>query len=102
MTLDLRERGGVLLVGVLVKPRSRSLSGVSLTEQGLTVAVSAAPVEGRATDEARKALAAALRVPPSAVELHGGARSRSKVFAVSGLDVETARARLQAAATSSP
>jgi hypothetical protein len=35
--------------------------------------------------------------PPSAVELRSGARSRSKVFAVSGLDLETARARLLSA-----
>lgn len=96
MTLDLREVGGILLVGVRVKPRSRT--GVSLTEQGLVVGVAAAPVQGRATEEACRALAAALGVPPSAVKLRAGPRSRSKVFAVAGLDLETARARLRAAA----
>lgn len=97
MTLDLRERGGVLLVAVRVKPRSRS--GVSLTQHGLVVAVAAAPIEGRANEEARRVLASALGVPPSAVELHAGPRARSKVFAVIGLDLQTARTRLLAAAT---
>jgi len=100
MTLDLREVGGVLLVGVRVRPRSRA--GVSLTEQGLVVGVAAGPVQGKANQEARKALASVLGVPPSAVELRTGARSRSKVFAVSGLDLETARARLRSATASSP
>lgn len=97
MTLDLREREGILLVAVRVKPRSRS--GVSLTQHGLVVAVAAAPVGGRANEEARRLLASVLSVPPSAVELHAGERSRSKVFAVTGLDLETARARLLSAAT---
>jgi hypothetical protein len=95
MTLDLREVGGVLLVGTRVKPRSRA--SVSLTEEGLVVGVAAAPVQGRANEEARRMLPSVLRVPPSAVELHAGARSRSKVFAVTGLDLETARARLRSA-----
>ena len=96
MTLDLREGNDVLLVGVRVKPRTRS--GVTLTDQGLVLGVAAAPVAGKATEEAAEALAEALGVPPSAVRLHGGARSRSKVFAVSGMDVQTARARLRSVA----
>ncbi|MGH2682941.1 MAG: DUF167 domain-containing protein [Actinomycetota bacterium] len=96
MTLDLRELGGVLLVGARIKPRSRS--GLSLTEQGLVVGVAAAPVEGKANEEARRTIASVLGVAPSAVELRAGARSRSKVFAVSGLDVETARDRIRSAA----
>jgi uncharacterized protein YggU (UPF0235/DUF167 family) len=97
VNLDLRELGGVLLVGARVKPRSRA--GVSLTEKGLMVAVAAAPVQGKANEEARRLLASVLGVPPSAVVLHAGARSRSKVFAVTGVDSETARARLLSAAT---
>jgi uncharacterized protein len=93
VTVDLRERGGVLLVGVRVRPRSKA--GASLTEQGLVIAVAAAPVQGKANEEARKAMASILGVSPSAVELRSGARSRSKVFAVAGLDLETARARLR-------
>jgi hypothetical protein len=100
MTLDLREVGGELLVGARVKPRYRA--GVSLTDQGLVVGVAAAPVQGKANEEARKVIATVLRVSPSMVELRSGARSQSKVFAVAGLDVETARARLRSATASSP
>jgi hypothetical protein len=96
--LDLREHGGVLLVGARIKPRSRP--GVSITEQGLVVGVAAAPVQGKANEEARRAVASALGVSPSAVELRTGGRSRSKVFAVTGLDLETARARLRSATAS--
>ena len=52
---------------------------------GVVVRVRAAPEGGRATAEARRALAAALGVPASAVRLRSGARSRVKVFAVAGL-----------------
>jgi uncharacterized protein YggU (UPF0235/DUF167 family) len=52
---------------------------------GVVVRVRAAPEGGRATAEARRALAAALGVPLSAVRLRSGARSRVKVFAVAGL-----------------
>lgn len=93
MTLDLREAGGMLLVGVRVRPRSRT--GVTLTDRGLVVGVGAAPVQGKANEEARRALAAALRVPASAVALHAGLRSRSKVFSVTGVDIDTVRARLR-------
>ena len=45
-----------------------------------------APAEsGRATEEARRALASALGIPPSWVALRSGARSRRKVFEVQGM-----------------
>jgi uncharacterized protein YggU (UPF0235/DUF167 family) len=44
--------------------------------------VRAAPEAGRATEEARRALARALCVPASTVRLRTGARSRTKVFEV--------------------
>lgn len=93
--LDLRESGGLLLLGVRVKPGSRP--ALSLTDAGLVVAVAAPRVEGRATEEARRALARALGVPASSVALKAGARSPRKVFALSGLDVDAARSRLRAA-----
>ncbi|HEX5741941.1 MAG TPA: DUF167 domain-containing protein [Pilimelia sp.] len=48
----------------------------------LRVAVHARPVDGRATEEARRALAAALGVSPGTVRLRAGATSRDKLFAV--------------------
>jgi uncharacterized protein YggU (UPF0235/DUF167 family) len=61
-------------------------------EESVLISVAAPPLEGRATEEALRALAKALALPPSAVVLHGGARSRQKVFLVLGLGPgETAR-----------
>lgn len=70
---------------VRVVPRS----GRTEVEKGpsgeVVVRVRAAPERGRATAEAAAALAALVGVPPSAVTLRTGARSRVKVFAVDGV-----------------
>jgi uncharacterized protein YggU (UPF0235/DUF167 family) len=49
----------------------------------LVVAVGAPAVDGKATEAARRALAAALGVRPAEVSLRLGATSRDKVFTVS-------------------
>ena len=64
--------------------------------QGIVVRVRAAPEGGRATEEARKALAAALGTPPSAVTLRRGRRSRDKVFDLARMTKEEALQRLRA------
>jgi uncharacterized protein len=48
----------------------------------LIIAVTAPAVDGKATEAARRALAAALGVKPAAVTLRVGATSRDKVFEV--------------------
>ncbi|QSB17199.1 DUF167 domain-containing protein [Natronosporangium hydrolyticum] len=48
----------------------------------LVISVAAPAVDGRATEAARRALAAALKVRRSAVVLRRGAASRDKLFAV--------------------
>ncbi|MBY8872762.1 DUF167 domain-containing protein [Micromonospora sp. PLK6-60] len=75
-----------LTVAVRVKP------GASRTRVGgrfdgphgpaLVIAVNAPPVDGRATEAARRALADALGVRPSVVSLRAGAASRDKLFLV--------------------
>jgi uncharacterized protein YggU (UPF0235/DUF167 family) len=82
-------------VTVRVIPRSGRTS-VEMGERGIVVRVRAAPEGGRATEEARRALAAALAVPASRVRLRTGARSREKVFEVDGLDRAEAEMRLRA------
>jgi uncharacterized protein YggU (UPF0235/DUF167 family) len=81
------------LIIVRVVPRSRP--GIEATGDGIVVRVSAPPVDGRATEEARRALARALGVPPSAVSLRLGGRSRNKVFAVLGMSAKEAERRLR-------
>ena len=94
--LDVRERDGAVLVAVRVLPRARP--GLEVTDGGLVIRVAAVPEKGRATEEARRALAAVLGVAPSAVTLRSGAAARRKTFLVRGPSATEARARLLAAA----
>jgi uncharacterized protein (TIGR00251 family) len=61
------------------------------------VRVAAPPVGGRANDAVTKLLAEAFGTSERAVVLVAGARSRAKRFRVEGLDLETARERLDLA-----
>lgn len=70
------------MVSVRVVPRSGRTSVEDDGEGGLVIHVRAAPASGRATDEARRALAEHLGVAPSRVSLRLGARSRRKLFEI--------------------
>jgi uncharacterized protein YggU (UPF0235/DUF167 family) len=69
---------------VRVVPRSGRTAVEVGPDGGLTIRVRAAPTGGEATREAARALAAHLRVPPTAIVLRRGARSRVKTFEVRG------------------
>jgi hypothetical protein len=94
--IDVREHGDGVIVAVQVRPRSRP--GLELTEAGLVIRVAAPPEKGKATEETRRALADALDVPPSNVELRSGPGSRRKSFTVDGIGAVEARRRLLDAA----
>jgi len=80
-------------LSVRVVPRSNR-TAVERSRDGIVVRVRAAPEGGRATEEARKAVAAALGIPASAVTLHGGRRSREKVFELADMTEIQALQRL--------
>jgi uncharacterized protein YggU (UPF0235/DUF167 family) len=82
-------------VTVRVVPRS-GRTAIEPGPEGIRVRVRAAPEEGRATEEARRAVASALGVSSSAVRLVRGVRSRTKVFEVDGLTADDLRVRLGA------
>jgi uncharacterized protein len=98
--MSVRAVPGGVLVEVRVRPRSRP--GWEIAAGSLVIRVAAAPVGGAATEEARRALAKALRVSPGRVWLHRGERSRMKVFAASGMDSEEAKAALRKATGGRP
>jgi hypothetical protein len=83
-----RATEGGVLVRVKVQPKSRrpGLGGVTPAADGprLRIGVGEAPEDGRATRAACAALAAALGIAPSAVELVQGAASREKLLRVAG------------------
>ena len=93
MEVRATERGS--LVEVRVRPRSRP--AIALRDGGLVVSVAAPAVDGRATEEARRALAAALGVAPTSVVLRSGARSSRKTFVVDGIAPEEVSRRLSVA-----
>jgi uncharacterized protein len=90
-----------VLVRVRVQPRARraSLGGMRAGADGprLLIAVNAPPENGRATEAACTALAAALGLPPSRVTLASGAASREKTLLVAA-PVAALRPRLESLA----
>jgi uncharacterized protein (TIGR00251 family) len=87
--------GGVV-IAVHVQPRAGQTQLTGRHGDALKIRVAAPPVEGRATEAARAALADALGVAPSSVTLVAGERSRLKRFRVDGLAEPDARARVAA------
>jgi hypothetical protein len=84
--------GGTITVRVVPRSQRR---GVEVRDGRILVRVRAAPVEGRATEEARRALAKALGVRSSAVRLRSGATTRDKSFEIDGVTIEEALGRLR-------
>jgi len=82
-------------IPVRVIPRS-SRPGVEVRDAEVVVRVQAPPVGGRATEEARRTLAGALGLPPSAVRLRSGPASRRKAFDIEGLGANEVVRRLRA------
>jgi uncharacterized protein YggU (UPF0235/DUF167 family) len=93
--IDVRAHDDGVVIAVQVRPRSRP--GIELTDAGLVIRVAAPPEKGKATEEARRALAEALDVPSKAASLRTGPASRRKTFFVEGVDPESARERLLSA-----
>ena len=81
-------------VTVRVVPRAGRTS-IEVGDRGIEIRVRAAPEGGRATEEARRALARALGLRPSGVRLRMGARTREKVFELEGMDAEQALTHLR-------
>jgi uncharacterized protein YggU (UPF0235/DUF167 family) len=81
-------------VHVHVLPRSGRTEIVGRHGDTLKVRVAAPPVDGRATEAARLALATALGVASAAVTVLAGERSRLKSLQVTGLEAAEVERRL--------
>lgn len=79
---------------VHVLPRSGRTEIVGPHGDALKVRVAAPPVDGRATEAARVALADALGVAPATVTVVSGERSRLKRLRVDGIGADEALRRL--------
>jgi uncharacterized protein (TIGR00251 family) len=80
-----------------VTPRARRESVAGLHGDALRVSVKAPPVEGKANEACARAMAEALEVPRSSVQIDPGARGRRKRVDISG-EPETLLERLAALA----
>jgi len=85
----------IAYVTVLAKPRAKS-PGVSMQGDRLVIRIAEPAEQGKANEACRKALAAALHAPLSAVVLVRGPRSKLKRFAISGMSDAALVARLAA------
>ena len=82
-------------IAVRVQPKARR-TGVTVSEAGdVTVRVSAPPERGKANDAVIEAIAHALEMPSSVVEIARGHTARDKVVTVQGLTQEEAMSRLR-------
>ncbi len=87
-----------VVLRVRAKPNARAEGLTRDADGGLVARVKAAPVDGRANAAIQALLARSLGVPARGVTITGGAHSRRKRIAVSGLspkDVQAAIERLE-------
>ena len=96
MALDLRDTADGLTLRVRVQPRASKDALSGERDGALIVRLSAPPVEGAANEALSRVLGRALGIAPSAVRIVRGLTGRNKLVAIAGLDVATARERLEA------
>ena len=85
-------RGDDVVINVHVQPRSGTTALTGRHGDALKLRVQAPPVDGRATEAARRLVADLFGVPATRVVLEAGERSRMKRFRVEGCRIEAARA----------
>lgn len=90
-----RVDGDSVVLAVHVQPRAGRSAVLGREGHALKLRVAAPPIDDRANEAARALLAEELGVPPSTIELAGGARSRQKRFRVREVDREDLDAQLR-------
>jgi uncharacterized protein YggU (UPF0235/DUF167 family) len=86
---------------VRVKPNAKK-PGIALDGETVEIRVRALPIEGRANDAVRDALAEALGIPRSRITLARGAHSKAKAWTIEGLSRAATFERLHAHAACPP
>jgi uncharacterized protein (TIGR00251 family) len=83
------------VLGVRLKPSASRERIVSLDAQCVCVAVTAAPIEGKANDALTRFLARVLDVSKSSVRIRRGERSRVKIVEITGMNKEIVLLKLK-------
>lgn len=77
--------GESLRIRVRARARAGSFEAAALPDRRLKLRLTAAPVDGKANDQAAKTIAGLLGVPRPRVSLASGASSRDRTFMISGI-----------------
>jgi uncharacterized protein len=85
-------KDGSVSFAVRVQPRASRDEIVGEFQDALKIRLTAPPVDDRANEALRKLLAASLKVPPAAVRIASGERSRTKRVEIRGVAVAAIRA----------
>ncbi len=87
---------GTVLVDLVVTPSAArtEVRGTDPWRHGIVLRVAAKPTEGAANSELLRFLAQRLDMPPSAIRIVAGLRSRRKTVAIRGLSRERIEERL--------
>jgi uncharacterized protein (TIGR00251 family) len=83
-----------IVINVRVIPRAGRSRLDGTRGDAVLARLNAPPVDGKANEELIALLAAAFDVPPRAISILAGERSRQKRLRISGIDGPTAKARL--------
>ena len=83
-----------VLIPVRLTPRGRKNGITGVREGALLISVTAPPVHGAANAALLEVLHAVLDCPKNCLTLRRGEKSRDKVVAVTGVELEEVRARL--------
>lgn len=94
MTIPLTETKTGLALKVRVLPRSSRTEVSGVQDGALRLKIMAPPVEGQANEACLRFLADALGIRKSQVTLVAGPTSKTKTFAISGLDRRDLESRL--------
>jgi len=88
-------KDGEVLISVHLKPGAKTTQVNSVNQDCVDISVSAPPVEGEANAHLLRFLADTLGAKKSAVRLKAGHKSRDKVVAVSGVDLDSIQEKLK-------
>jgi len=97
VAIEATERDGTVILAVRVSPRSSRDAIEGQYAGALKIRLTAPAIEDRANESLRRILAAALKLPISAVKIVAGEKSRSKRVAVAGVTREQVLALAESA-----
>jgi hypothetical protein len=92
--IPLREIPGAVTFAVKVHPPRRKNAITGELGDTVKVALTAAPVEGKANEACVEFFANLLKVPRSSITIAAGQSSRNKIIRVAGLSAKEVRLRL--------